>query len=73
MVDNSDRVNIEEICQSLLSELMPYLEPQKSHIFLEEIINDSLHFVLDRPNGLDAKIMKTTIQEMRAAFAVFAP
>jgi uncharacterized protein (TIGR00730 family) len=73
VVDNSDRVNIEEICQSLLSELMPYLEPQKSHIFLEEIINDSLHFVLDRPNGLDAKIMKTTMQEMRAAFAVFAP
>lgn len=73
MENNTDRTNIEELCQRLLSELLPYLEPQKSHSFLEEIINDSLHFVLDYPNGLDAKIMKTTIQEMRAAFAVFAP
>lgn len=73
MENNTDRTNIEELCQRLLSELLPYLEPQKSHSFLEEIINDSLHFVLDYPNGLDAKILKTTIQEMRAAFAVFAP
>jgi uncharacterized protein (TIGR00730 family) len=73
MTDSSDRDNVEELCRRLLSELRPYLETQKSLPFLEEIISDSLHFVLDRPNGLDAKILKTTIQEMRAAFAVFAP
>ena len=73
MLDNTDRSKIEELSQKLLAELHPYLEPQKSQLFLEEIINDSLHFVLDHPNGLDAKILKTTIQEMRAAFSVFAP
>jgi hypothetical protein len=73
MLDEVDRNSIEALCQKLLAELQPFLEPQKSHTFLEEIINDSLHFVLDRPNGLDAKILKTTIQEMRAAFSVFAP
>ena len=73
MPDKSDRDNIEELCQRLLAELRPHLELQKSQSFLEEIISDSLHFVLDHPNGLDAKILRTTIQEMRAAFAVFAP
>ena len=73
MANSADRSSIEELCQKLIAELHPYLEQQKSHLFLEEIINDSLHFVLDHPNGLDAKIMKTTIQEMRAAFSVFAP
>jgi hypothetical protein len=56
MPDKSDRDNIEELCQRLLAELHPHLELQKSQSFLEEIISDSLHFVLDHPNGLDAKI-----------------
>jgi uncharacterized protein (TIGR00730 family) len=73
MANSADRSSIEELCQKLIAELHPFLEQQKSQIFLEEIINDSLHFVLDHPNGLDAKILKTTIQEMRAAFSVFAP
>ena len=73
MPDKSDRDNLEELCQRLLAELRPHLELQKSQSFLEEIIGDSLHFLLDHPNGLDAKILKTTIQEMRAAFTVFAP
>lgn len=50
MATSADRSSVEELCQKLIGELHPYLEVQKSHLFLEEIISDSLHFVLDQPN-----------------------
>jgi hypothetical protein len=56
MPDKTDTDDIEEQSQRLLAELHPHLKLQKSQLFLEEIIGDSLHFVLDHPNGLDAKI-----------------
>ncbi len=64
---------LETVTKAVLVDLEDLLSAQVSRHFLEELITEAIAFVEDEPTGLDVKIMKATVQELRAAFSIFAP
>jgi uncharacterized protein (TIGR00730 family) len=70
---SSTAEKLEAVTRTVLADLQDLLSPQVSRHFLEELITEAIAFVEDEPTGLDVKIMKATVQELRAAFSIFAP